>query len=134
MTSQTHELHDPEFELADRLRRVRRGAHLNQADFARSIGAKEKAYAAWESGTNEPRDVVGLAKRIQLAYGVRASWVLGLTGDGSPGGEPSPHPEGGLTEGPAGTENSRGRTTGRARRYSKPQPSDPKVLPLRRAA
>jgi transcriptional regulator with XRE-family HTH domain len=80
MTSQTVDRYVPEWTLADRLRRIRRDTGKSQVDFAVSIGAGPKAYASWEADRNSPRgpELVALAKRIELAYGVSAAWTLGL--------------------------------------------------------
>lgn len=78
--------HVPSWTFADRLRKIRRETGLTQADFAGRIGVGDKAYGAWESGANQPGDIVAVAKRIELAFRVPASWVLGLgpfaSGDG----------------------------------------------------
>lgn len=104
----------PEWTVADRLRRVRRDAGMTQGAFARELGIDEPRYQAWESGRNQPpmRDYIALAKRIELAFNVRADWMLGLV----------THDDSDPDEGQ------------RARRYSKPQPSDPNVRPLPTAA
>lgn len=83
----------------DKVRKIRRAASVNQEEFAESIGHGRKAVAAWELGTNTPRNMVAIAKRIELAYGVAAAWTLGLTEnprpDGrGPDGNPSAHSEG----------------------------------------
>lgn len=82
------EWHVPEWTFADRVRKIRRETGLTQAEFAQAIEAKDKAYGAWESGTNQPTDIVAVAKRIELAFRVPASWVLGLGpfGSGEGGG------------------------------------------------
>ena len=51
------------------------------------LGANPNAYRAWESGRNHPRDIVALAKRIEILTGVPAQWTLGLAdGTSTPGG------------------------------------------------
>ena len=104
----------PEWTFGDRIRKIRRELRLNQVEFADAIGRGDKAVAAWESGTNAPEDIVSVAKRIQVRFGVSAAWVLGI--------DPPP---------PAGPGS-----TVRARRDSNSQPSDPKVWvsPLRSVA
>lgn len=64
--------------LGDRLRKVRRAVGVSQEHFAATLEVNKKSLAAWELDTNEPRNIVALAKRIELAYGVPASWTLGL--------------------------------------------------------
>ena len=82
----------PEWTFGDRIRKIRRDAHLSQGQFAAMIDRGDKAVAAWESGKNEPADIVAVARRIQVALGVRAEWTLGLT-------EGPPTPDPGSTQG-----------------------------------
>lgn len=81
----------PEDTFGDRLRRVRRSLGLTQEEFAGRLGGSVgiKALGAWETGTREPRGAVGIAKRIELAFGVPATWLLGLETPG-PVGPPGP--------------------------------------------
>lgn len=90
MTTQTHDgWVIPEFDLSDRLRRIRRDTGLTQAAFAQRLGVGDKAYGSWETGTL-PNDIVSIAKRIELAFRVPAAWVLGIsTGGPGPMGDPS---------------------------------------------
>ena len=83
----------PEWTFGDRIRKIRREAGLSQGEFADRIERGVKSIAAWESGKNEPGDVVTVAKRIQATFGVRADWTLGLMdGHPTPGpGTPSGH-------------------------------------------
>lgn len=68
-----------EWSLADRLRKVRRDvAKLGQEEFADALGVSIKAYGAWEAGRNTPRELVALAKRIEVLTGVPAAWMLGI--------------------------------------------------------
>jgi transcriptional regulator with XRE-family HTH domain len=90
MTSESISHHFPRWTFADRLRKVRREAGLSQAEFAAQIGVKDKAYGAWEIGANNPSDIVAVAQRIELAFGVPAAWMLGLVADE---GAPPPPPE-----------------------------------------
>lgn len=88
MSTQTA-VHVPEWTFGDRIRKIRRDARLSQGEFAELIGRGDKAVAAWESGKNEPGDIVAVARRIQVALGVRAEWTLGLIDGGhTPGGGP----------------------------------------------
>lgn len=69
-----------EWSFADRLRKVRREvADATQEEFAAALDVPLKAYGAWEAGRNTPREVVALAKRIELVTGVPAAWMLGIT-------------------------------------------------------
>jgi len=88
MTTQMEGYRVPQWTFGDRLRKIRRDAGLSQVEFAERIGRGEKAVASWELSTNEPRDVVTLAKRIEVAFGVPAGWTLGLAG-GPNGGQPT---------------------------------------------
>jgi transcriptional regulator with XRE-family HTH domain len=74
----------PQWSLGDRIRKIRHEMGLGQVEFAAKIGVTRAALGSWESGyAAGPRDVVSLAKRIELLSGVPAEWVLGLH-DGSP--------------------------------------------------
>ena len=83
---------DLKWSFGDRIRKLRRATGLNQTEFGDRIGQKPGTISAWESGRNdEPRGVVAISKRIELAYGVSALWVLGM--------QESPYPKG---QGPDG--------------------------------
>ncbi len=51
---------------------------MDQAEFARALGFSRPAYQSYEAGRHSPRDVVAMARRIELLTGVPASWTLGL--------------------------------------------------------
>jgi transcriptional regulator with XRE-family HTH domain len=87
MTRSVEERWIPEETFGDRLRRVRRALGLNQEAFASQLGADVgvKALGAWETGTREPRGAVSVARRIELAFGVPAAWLLGLDVPGPTG-------------------------------------------------
>ncbi|TFC30082.1 XRE family transcriptional regulator [Cryobacterium sp. MDB1-18-2] len=72
----------PEWTLADRLRKARRSIGQDQRGFAELIGCTPSAYAQWETGRVQPRDVMGLALRIQELTNVSAAWLV--HGDGMP--------------------------------------------------
>lgn len=74
----------PTWTFADRLRKVRRLLGLTQNAFAEQLGENRSAYIAWESDLNLPRDLVAVARKVEAASGVPASWMLGLD-DGNPG-------------------------------------------------
>lgn len=81
MTAQTSSgPHVPEWTWGDRLRKVRRESGLKQGDFAEAIGAKEKAYGAWEADANTPKyeTMLDVARRVQLRFGVPLAWMLGI--------------------------------------------------------
>ncbi len=70
----------------DRIRKIRRALNVSQGEFADAIGRKRESLSTWESGRiDAPRDVVAIAKRIELAYGVPATWTLGLETKPGPG-------------------------------------------------
>lgn len=91
----------PRWTFADRIRKIRREqARLSQAAFAARLGVGDKAYAAWETGSNNPGDIVGIAQRIEHEFGVPAAWTLGLMPDTQPGPRPGGRPDGGHPAGP----------------------------------
>lgn len=51
---------------------------MEQAEFAAELGVTKAAYAAWESGRNEPRTILATARRIEALSGVPAVWLLGM--------------------------------------------------------
>ena len=71
----------PEWNLADRLRKVRRDHHLTQEEMAARLGVKAVTLASWEEGRNHPKDVVRVALGIEREFGVPAAWVLGILGN-----------------------------------------------------
>ena len=69
----------PDWSLADKLRKIRRDVvGVDQAEMAARLGWPKGAYQSWEAGKARPRELVALAKRIELLTGVPATWVLGL--------------------------------------------------------
>lgn len=78
---------------------------MSQDEFAEDIEVGKKSLAAWELDTNTPRAIVTIARRIEINYGVRATWMLGLENEKAPGDGPG--------------------VQWRAREDSNPQPSDP---------
>ena len=62
---------------AERVRKVRRDQGLTQAAFADKLDVGEKAYAAWESGKNEPASLVDIAVKLEQVTGVPRQWFLG---------------------------------------------------------
>lgn len=69
----------PQWTFADRMRKIRRDiVQIDQTEFAQKLGVTRQAYAAWESGRNEPRSILAIAKKVELISGVPAVWVLGI--------------------------------------------------------
>lgn len=68
----------PQWTLGDRLRKIRRHAGIGQTEFAQTLGTNQKTYASWETDKSAPRDVVAVAKRIELSTGVPAAWTLAI--------------------------------------------------------
>ena len=87
------DLSDLDWTFGDRLRMIRRAVAVNQDEFAVMLDCGKKSLAAWELGVNTPRNVVSIAKRIELAYGVPAAWTLGIQDSPYPNGK---GPDGGL--------------------------------------
>ncbi|SLF13429.1 Helix-turn-helix domain [Mycobacteroides abscessus subsp. massiliense] len=103
----------PVFEFADRLRKARSITGLGQREFADVIGVKAPSIASWEAGNAKPRDIVALAKRVEMLTRVPASWLLGVDGT-------NPSPDGGSCE-------------WCARRDSNPKPSGQRLALVRGA-
>ena len=79
MSQGTPERVIPIWTFADYVRKVRRDVvGVDQAELARRLGVPKAADQNWETGTARPRDVVAIARRIELLTGVPATWVLGL--------------------------------------------------------
>jgi DNA-binding XRE family transcriptional regulator len=86
MTTAVNGYRIPQWDFSDRLRKIRREvAHLTQEQMATELGASQRAYAAWETGRTKPDDIVAVAKRIALRWGIPPTWTLGLD-DGPSGG------------------------------------------------
>lgn len=73
----------PAWSFGDRVRKARNVADMTQSAFAEAIGAKEGSLAAWETDRATPRDIVAVAKRIEMLTNIPATWLLGLGGGGS---------------------------------------------------
>lgn len=103
----------PELTLGWRLRMARELTGMGLREFAAHIGVAPDTLTSAEKDRRKVRPIT--INAYALATGVDREWLeTGKTPD-------QPEPDGGLPE-------------VRAWRYSKPQPSDPKVLPLRRVA
>lgn len=69
----------PAWSFADKMRKIRRDVlKMEQAEFADQLGVTRQAYAAWESGRNEPRSILAVAKKVELLSRVPAAWLLGV--------------------------------------------------------
>ena len=68
----------PAWTFADRIRKARAVTGLGQKEFAEQIGAKASAYAQWEADNNRPRDIVTIAKSIEMLTRIPAAWILGI--------------------------------------------------------
>ncbi|WP_374238396.1 multiprotein-bridging factor 1 family protein [Mycobacterium sp. PSTR-4-N] len=68
----------PVWSFGDRIRKARNEADMTQAEFATAIGVKEGSLAAWETDRATPRDIVAVAKRVELLTRIPAAWLLGL--------------------------------------------------------
>jgi len=77
---------------------------MTQAEFAAAIEVKEGSLAAWETDRARPRsrDIVEIAKRIEVITNISASWLLGITD-----GQRPPHPPGQSFRPPRQTERVR---------------------------
>ncbi len=76
----------PQWELGDRLRKVRRLMKMTQVAFARALDVEPETYAAWELGRNKVPDPVSIAKRVKMLSGTPIWWTLDT--------QESPHPAG----------------------------------------
>lgn len=87
MTVETDRVY-PAWSLGDRIRKARDLAGMNQHDFAVAIGVPDGSLANWETDRAKPRDIVAVAKRIELLTRIPAGWTLGIE-DSPDGGGPS---------------------------------------------
>lgn len=83
----------PRWTFGDRLRKVRQGYGDSQQVFALHLGVPGGTYASWEADNSKPRDVVAVARRLELMTRVPAAWILGLDEEVVPlaGFEPATH-------------------------------------------
>ena len=89
----------PEWTFADRIRKARQVVSMDHKTFAAAISKTSSAVAQWEAGNSRPRDIVAVAKSIELLTRVPAQWILGL----ETGKAPTPEGEG-LVVHPLGLE------------------------------
>ena len=78
------DLWTPQPSFGDRLRMVRRGMKMSQAQFAELIGDSSKNVATWEADKSLPRHLVAVCKKIELAARVPSEWLLGLHQQSAP--------------------------------------------------
>ncbi|HXI18753.1 MAG TPA: helix-turn-helix transcriptional regulator [Chloroflexota bacterium] len=64
----------PTFTQADRLRKAREVAHLDQVDLADEIGISRQTVSNYETGSSHPRKIV--LKAWALASGVPLEWLM----------------------------------------------------------
>lgn len=68
----------PTWTFGDRLRKARSVTGMDQRGFAAALGIKPGALAQWETDRARPRDIIGMARRVQDFTGVAATWLLGF--------------------------------------------------------
>lgn len=68
----------PAWSFADRLRKARDYAGLNQAELARALGIHKGLIGKYESGHGRPRDFADFSLRVEEVTGVSAVWLAGL--------------------------------------------------------
>lgn len=68
----------PQWTFADRIRKARQSVEMDQKTFALNISKTPSAVAQWEAGNSKPRDIVNVAKSIEMLTRIPASWILGL--------------------------------------------------------
>ncbi|QBC87349.1 helix-turn-helix domain-containing protein [Mycobacterium avium] len=81
MTVQTDVVY-PVWSFGDRIRKARTLADMNQREFAAAIEVAEGSLAAWETDRAIPRDIVTVAKRVELLTRIPAAWLLGVSTPG----------------------------------------------------
>ena len=88
----------PTWTFGDRVRKARDKAGMNQRDFAAAIGVAEGSIATWETDRSKPRDIVSVARRIEMLTRIPAAWTLGIdkgpSGGGGPDGDDEVRPKG----------------------------------------
>ena len=68
----------PEWTLADRFRKARSLTGMDQRVFSAALSVAPATYAHWELGTNTPRNLVSVAKRVEVLTKIPAAWLLGV--------------------------------------------------------
>jgi transcriptional regulator with XRE-family HTH domain len=69
---------DPEWTFGDRMRKARSRSGMDQREFADAIGVTPSALAQWETDRATPREIVAVAKRVEVLTGVRTAWLLDI--------------------------------------------------------
>lgn len=106
----------PEFTMADRLRKAREVAGLDQAQLASELGISRASVGNYEAGNTTPRRPTLLAYAMRT--GVSLAWLTtGDTAGGGPGGEGLPPLD--SNQQPAGFRNALVRG-GRVRQLQQP--------------
>lgn len=52
--------------LAERMKTIRECRGLSQADVAAKMNVSDRTVSAWENGTRNPKDIIGLAEALQV--------------------------------------------------------------------
>lgn len=68
----------PEWTFGDKVRKARSIAGLDQREFAEALGVKAGSVAQWETDRAKPRDIVAVARRIEMLTRIPAGWTLGI--------------------------------------------------------
>ena len=77
MSTQRIERWELDWTFGDRLRKARRVVGVTVEQMAQTVGVSKAAVNQWETGATTPRSVNAVARRIELAYGIPAAWLLG---------------------------------------------------------
>lgn len=85
----------PAWTFADYLRKARRERGMKQGEIAAKLEVGVKAYGAWESGVNTPRNLPEVAEKLEAVTGYPREWFLGWM-------DKAPQPQG-----PGGIESGR---------------------------
>lgn len=80
----------PVWTFGDRLRKARRRSGMTGQQFADVLGITASALGQYETDRATPRDVVELAKRVEIVTGIPAAWMLGVEGVAYPATEAMP--------------------------------------------
>jgi transcriptional regulator with XRE-family HTH domain len=68
----------PQWTFGDRMRKARRRVGMTGVDFAHALDVSPSALGQYETDRATPRDVVALAKRVEVVTAIPAAWMLGL--------------------------------------------------------
>ncbi|WP_175280155.1 helix-turn-helix domain-containing protein [Prescottella equi] len=68
----------PVWSFGDKMRKARQTIGMDQREFAAQLGVKAGSLAGWETDRTKPRDVVAVAKRVELLTHIPAAWILGI--------------------------------------------------------